>query len=54
MRDRMTAYSQSLIDERFKDMRFLKQALFQFLLAEAGDDYFAALAAQLNRQPRNN
>lgn len=54
MRNRMIAYSQSLTGERFKDMRFLKLALFEFLLAEAGDDFFAALAAQLNRQPRTN
>jgi len=54
IRERMTAYSQTLEDERFKDKRFLKLALFQFLLAEADNGFFTALAAQLNAQPRNN
>lgn len=54
IRDRMTAYSQTLQDERFNDQRFLKLALFQLLLAEARDGFFAALGAQLNAQPRNN
>ena len=54
IRDRMSAYFQTLVSEPYKDMRFLKNALFHFLIAEANDSFFAALATQLNRQPRNN
>lgn len=53
MRDRMAVYLEDLASERLKDMRFLKHALFEFLLAEAGDHFFSALAAQLTFQPRS-
>jgi hypothetical protein len=54
IKDRVAAYSQTLEDERFKDQRFLKLALFRFVIAEDDDSLFAALAAQLNAQPGNN
>jgi hypothetical protein len=52
IRDRMIAYAETLQDERFLDQRFLKLALFQFLIAHGDEGVFAAIAAQLN--VRNN
>lgn len=48
--ERMTAYLSTFEHNRFNDMRFLKQALFKFLLAENSPELFAAMARQLNSE----
>jgi hypothetical protein len=51
--ERMTAYLATFGHNRFNDMRFLKQALFRFLLTENSPELFAAMARQLNSENSN-
>ena len=48
VRERMERYAESLQSDELRDQKFLRHALFAFILSEAEESVFAAIAARAN------
>jgi hypothetical protein len=53
IKHQMEAFAQTLSSDRFREKRFLKYALFRFLIDQDDQSFFAALAAQMNTAQNN-
>ncbi len=53
IREQMSAYAATFDNNRLRDLRFLKQALFKFLVNENDETFFAALSRQFESENTN-